>query len=62
MRIYKLINPNQEVLIIVAGDFYEAIQKAKKIDNYKFNESQYKRKYTISNLDNEIYKNYSVKP
>jgi hypothetical protein len=44
MRIYKLINPNKEVLIIVAGDFYEAIQKAKKIDNHKFNESSYKIK------------------
>ncbi len=44
MKIYKLINPDKEVLIIVAGDFYEAIQKAKKIDNYKFNEASYKIK------------------
>jgi hypothetical protein len=43
MTIYKLINPNKEIIIIVAPNLYEAIQQAKKTDNYKFKESQYKK-------------------
>jgi len=41
MKIYKLINPAGEILIVVAPDQYEAIQQAKKTDNYRFSESQY---------------------
>jgi hypothetical protein len=41
MTIYKLINPDKVIIIVVAPNFYEAIQQAKKTDNYKFTESQY---------------------
>jgi len=41
MKIYKLINPDKEILIVVAPDQWEAIQLAKKTDNYKFSESEY---------------------
>ena len=41
MKIYKLINPAREILIVVAADQWQAIQQAKKTDNYKFSESQY---------------------
>lgn len=60
---YILINPDKEILTIEAPDQWQAIQQAKKTDNYKFSESEYtiKKKYTISNLDNEKYKNYSVR-
>lgn len=58
MTIYRLVNPDKEILLVVAVDQWEAIQKAKKTDNYKFSESEYtiKKKYTISNLDKIKYK------
>ena len=42
MTIYQLINPDKVIIILVAVNKYEAIQQAKKSDNYKFTESQYK--------------------
>jgi hypothetical protein len=41
MKIYKLINPAGEILIVAAEDRWQAIQQAKKTDNYRFSESQY---------------------
>jgi len=41
MRIYKLVNPDKAIIIVLAADPYEAIQKAKVMDQYKFNETQY---------------------
>lgn len=41
MKIYKLINPDKEVLTVIAPDQFMAIQQAKKTDNYKFSEGQY---------------------
>jgi hypothetical protein len=61
MKIFNIINPENKIHKIIAYDKFMAIQTAKRLDNYKYSESQYKLKYTISNLDNEIYKNYSVK-
>jgi hypothetical protein len=42
MRIYKVVNPENFIYIIVANDKFEAIQGAKKIDLYKWTESEYK--------------------
>jgi hypothetical protein len=44
MKIYQLINPNNEILTVIAADLFEAIQAAKKIDTYKYSESEYKLK------------------
>ena len=44
MKIYQLINPENKTLTVIAEDFFVAIQEAKKLDNYKFSESQYKLK------------------
>ena len=42
MNIYKIINPEYQIYTIVAMDRYMAIQTAKKLDNFKFTETQYK--------------------
>ena len=41
MAIYQLINPENKTITVIAYDFFEAIQKAKKIDNHKYLEIQY---------------------
>jgi hypothetical protein len=41
MNIYKLINPNKQIIIVVSNNLYEAIQQAKKTDNHKFHEFEY---------------------
>ena len=61
MPIYQLINPENKTLTVIAEDYFCAIQAAKKLDNYKYSESEYKKKYTLSNLDNKKFKNYSIK-
>jgi len=42
MIIYKIINPEYTIYTIVAMDQFMAIQTAKKLDNFKYLESQYK--------------------
>jgi|688.fasta_scaffold1365932_2 hypothetical protein len=42
MVIYKLVNPENYIHTIVAVNLYLAIQMAKKLDNYKFSERDYK--------------------
>jgi hypothetical protein len=44
MAIYQLINPENKTLTVIAEDFFCAIQAAKKLDNHKFLEIQYKLK------------------
>lgn len=50
MKIYQLINPNNEILTVIAADLFQAIQAAKKIDNYKYSESEYKHNKKKSNV------------
>ena len=42
MNIFKIINPEYQIYTIVAIDRFMAIQTAKKLDNFKYLESQYK--------------------
>jgi hypothetical protein len=42
MVIYKIINPEYQIYTIVSINKYLAIQTAKKLDNFKYTESQYK--------------------
>jgi hypothetical protein len=42
MIIFRIINPEFQIYTIVAMDKYLAIQTAKKLDNFKYNETQYK--------------------
>lgn len=42
MKIYKVVNPENFIYAIVANDKFEAIQAAKKIDCFKWSESEYK--------------------
>ena len=42
MRIYKIINPDNKIHKIIAYDKFMAIQTAKRLDNFKYSESQYK--------------------
>lgn len=44
MKIYTLINPDKQVFTVIALDQFMAIQQAKKTDNYKYSESQYRIK------------------
>ena len=42
MKIFKIVNPENFIYAIIANDKFEAIQAAKKIDTYKWSESEYK--------------------
>ena len=42
MPIYQLINPENKTLTVIAEDYFVAIQAAKKLDNHKYLEIQYK--------------------
>lgn len=44
MKIYNIINPEKKIHKIIAFDKFMAIQTAKRLDNFKFTESQYKIK------------------
>lgn len=41
MNLFYIINPEKKVYLITAADKFEAIQKAKKNDTYKYNEHEY---------------------
>jgi adenylyl- and sulfurtransferase ThiI len=41
MNLFYIINPEKKVYPILAADKFEAIQKAKKYDTYKYNEHEY---------------------
>jgi hypothetical protein len=41
MNLFYIINPEKKVYLITAADKFEAIQKAKKNDTFKFNEHEY---------------------
>jgi hypothetical protein len=47
MKIFNIINPEFKIHKIIAYDKFMAIQTAKRLDNYKFSESQYKLKKKI---------------
>ena len=42
MVIYKIVNPANYIHTIVANNLYLAIQTAKKLDCFKYKESEYK--------------------
>jgi hypothetical protein len=50
MKIFNIINPEFKIHKIIAYDKFMAIQTAKRLDNYKFSESQYKLKKKLSNV------------
>ncbi len=44
MKIFNIINPDLKTHKIIAYDKFMAIQTAKRLDNFKYTESQYKIK------------------
>lgn len=50
MKIFNIINPEFKIHKIIAYDKFMAIQTAKRLDNYKFSEIQYKLKKKLSNV------------
>jgi len=42
MNLFYIVNPEKKVYNITANDKFEAIQKAKKNDTFKFYEHEYK--------------------
>ena len=47
MKIFNIINPELKIYKIIAYDKFMAIQTAKRLDNYKYSEGQYKLKKKI---------------
>ena len=47
MKIFNIINPDKKIHKIIAYDKFMAIQTAKRLDNFKYSESQYKLKKKI---------------